>query len=68
MQTINRDAYTMRHLEAWLDNQVNGDTCRDEVRVAMLAMFDDDPEYWGSQEWSNLFDRAKGWDILKRYM
>jgi len=68
MPTVERDAYTMQHLEAWLDSQVNGDDCRDEVRTAMLAMFDDDPEYWGSQSWPNLFDRAKCWLILERYM
>jgi len=68
MTTIQRDAYTMRHLEAWLDSQVNGDSCRDECRTAMLAIYDDDPEYWSGQSWPNLFDRAKCWDTVRRYM
>lgn len=65
---IQRDAYTMRHLAAWLDSQVNGDTCREECRDAMLHVYDDDPEYWMSQSWPNLFDRAKCWDIVRKYM
>lgn len=63
-----RDPYTMQHLEKWLDAHVNGDTCRDECRAAMLAIFDEDPEYWSGQEWTNLFDRAKCGDIQRKYL
>jgi len=62
-----RDAFTMRHLDTWLDANINGDTCRAEVKGAMLTIYDDDPEYWSGQAWSNLYDRAKGWDIERRY-
>ncbi len=65
---VARDAYTMKHLEAWLNAEVNGDSCRDEVRASMLNVYDDDPEYWMSQSWWNLFDRAKCMDILRRWM
>ena len=63
-----RDAYTMRHLDAWLDSEVNGDTCREEVRTAMLSLYDDDPEYWDSQSWWNLFYRTQCDRILEKYM
>jgi hypothetical protein len=68
MTTVTRDPYTMRHLNTWLNEQVNGDTCREECQAAMLVIFDDDPEYWSGQSWPNLFDRAKCWDIVRRYM
>lgn len=67
-QVIERDSFTMRHLAAWLNEQVNGDTCREECRDAMLTIYDDDPEYWMSQSWSNLFDRAQCDRIIVRYM
>lgn len=55
----NRDQYVMRHLDAWLDKEINGDTRRDAVREAMLVVYDTDPEYYGSQSWWNVYDRAK---------
>lgn len=64
----NRDPYTMKHLNTWLDSEINGDTCREEVKTAMLSLYDDDPEYWGSQSWWNLFYRVKADRILARYM
>ena len=67
-QVIERDSFTMRHLAAWLDAQVNGDTCREEVKAAMLDLYDDDPEYWMSQSWWNLFYRVNGDRIIARYM
>jgi hypothetical protein len=53
------DPYTLRHLDAWLEHEVRGDSCRDEVRTAMLELLTDDPEYWSSQGWWNVYDRAK---------
>jgi hypothetical protein len=62
------DPYTIRHLDAWLENQINGDTLRDKVRTAMLTFISNDPEYWGSQEWWNVFDRAKCHDIFRLHI
>jgi hypothetical protein len=58
-QVIDRDPYTIKHLNAWLDAEINGDTRRDLVREAMLSVYDTDPEYYGSQSWWNVYDRAK---------
>ena len=57
------DRYTRKHLDCWLDSQINGDSRRDTVRAAMLAFIADDPEYWGSQSWWLVYDRAKCQDI-----
>ena len=57
------DRYTRKHLDCWLDDQINGDSRRDAVRAAMLAFIADDPEYWGSQSWWLVYDRAKCQDI-----
>lgn len=61
------DAWTMRHLNAWLENNVHGDTCRDEVREAMLNLAADDAEWWSNNSYTLLFDRAKGYDIEAKY-
>lgn len=61
-----RDPYTVRHLNAWLDEQINGDTRRDLVREKMLALVDDDPEYWGSQSWWLVYERS-GCDRIPLY-
>jgi hypothetical protein len=53
------DAYTVRHLDAWLDEQIHGDTQRAAIRERMIAFISDDPEYWGAQSWWNVYDRAK---------
>lgn len=53
-----RDRYTMNSLETWLE-QVNGDSLREQVREAMLAVLDTDPDYYGSQSWELIHDRAK---------
>ena len=57
------DPYTRKHLDRWLDDQINGDGRRDAVRAAMLAFIADDPEYWGSQSWWLVYDRAKCQDV-----
>ena len=56
---MERDRYTIRHLDAWLDEQIHRDTLRASVRAAMLAFIADDPEYWGSQSWWLVYDRAE---------
>jgi hypothetical protein len=53
------DTYTIRHLDAWLDREISGDKLRGMVRDAMIAFISDDPEYWGSQSWWNVYDRAR---------
>jgi TPP-dependent indolepyruvate ferredoxin oxidoreductase alpha subunit len=53
------DSYTVKHLNAWLDAEIHGDANRDKVRSAMLAIIADDPEYWSSQSWWNVYDRGK---------
>jgi hypothetical protein len=57
--SVERDRDTMRDLSEWLDSHVHGDTIRDQVREAMMSVYDSDPKYWMSQSWINLFDRAK---------
>lgn len=59
------DRYTVRHLDAWLDEQISGDNLRAAVRASMLAFIADDPEYWGAQSWWNVFDHAKCGRILE---
>ena len=54
----NIDPYTIKHLDHWLDEQINGDTYRDAIRSAMLEFIAGDPEYWGSQSWWLVYDRA----------
>lgn len=61
-----RDPYTVKHLNAWLDEQINGDTRRDLVRDAMWALVDTDPEYYGAQSWWLVYDRA-GCDRIPLY-
>jgi hypothetical protein len=58
------DAYTIKHLDQWLDAQIDGDTMRVKVREKMLSFIASDPEYWGSQSWWNVWDRA-GCDRLR---
>ena len=53
------DTYTVRHLDKWLDEQIHGDTLRAKIRVAMLALIAEDPEYWGAQSWWGVWDRAR---------
>ena len=52
------DPYTVKHLDAWLDEQISGDTRRDAVRSIMLDFIADDQEYWGAQSWWLVYDRA----------
>jgi len=52
------DAWTLRHLDAWLYDHVHGETVRAAVRARMLTLAADDPEYWSGQGWPNLYDRA----------
>jgi hypothetical protein len=56
---MKRDANTVKHLNAWLDEQIHGDTRRELVREAMLALVDTDPEYCISLGWWHVYDRAK---------
>ena len=53
------DGATLRHLDRWLERDIDGEDCRDAVKIAMLAYAADDPEYWSAQSWPNLFDHAK---------
>lgn len=59
------DRATLKHLDTWLDNEMHGDEYRAKVRAQMLAEAADDPEYWSSQSWWNLFDRS-GCDRIER--
>jgi hypothetical protein len=61
------DPYTIKHLDAWLEKEINGDAKRAAVREAMLAFIADDPEYWGSQAWWLVFDRAQCNLIVHRF-
>ncbi len=55
---VERDPYAMKHLNTWLDHEIDGDDHREKVKACMLKMFDEDPEYWSGQSWWNLYDRA----------
>jgi hypothetical protein len=61
------DRYTIRHLDNWLDNQIHGTRRREAVRSAMLSLIADDQEYWGSQSWWNVYDRAQCDRIEEQY-
>lgn len=52
------DAATLKHLDAWLADQFNGDQYRAQVRETMLSYAQDDIEYWSAQSWWKLFDHA----------
>jgi hypothetical protein len=52
------DQYTLKHLDAWLESNVDGDTRRDKVRAKMLELIADDQEYWGAQTWTRVYDNA----------
>lgn len=58
------DSYTIKHLDHWLEEQINGDSHRAAIRATMLAFIADDPEYWGCQSWWLVYDRAKCEDIV----
>jgi hypothetical protein len=60
------DRYTVMHLDAWLDQEIDGNDTRARVREAMLTFIADDPEYWGSQSWWNVFDHAKCQRIIEQ--
>ena len=60
------DPYTIKHLDIWLDEQIHGDTIRAKVRNIMLEFISEDPEYWGAQEWWNIYDRAKCDQLLEQ--
>lgn len=61
------DAWTLRHLDAWLNTEIHGDTCRAEVRTAMLEQAKKAPEDYSNQSYWRLFDDAGCEDIRKRY-
>ncbi len=65
MSRLTFDAGTLKHLDAWLDEQFGGDTYRLQIRCTMLTFAADDVEYWSCQSWWNLFDHAKC-NLIKR--
>jgi hypothetical protein len=67
MMSFYFDHWTLKHLDAWLEHAVDGDDCRADVRAAMLAYAESDPEYWAGQSWPNLFDHVDGWRIVSKW-
>lgn len=61
------DAWTLRHLDNWLAQEIHGDTCRAEIRVAMLEQAETAPEDYSNQSYWRLFDDAKCEDIRRRF-
>lgn len=61
------DAWTLKHLDAWLDKEVYGDTCRAETRAAMLKQAEIDAEWYSNQSWWKLYDDAKCEQIAAKY-
>ncbi len=56
---IKIDTYTMRDLNMWLDQNVQGDKVREAVKTAMVKLIASNEEYYGSQQFSLTFDQAK---------
>jgi hypothetical protein len=61
------DPSIITRLDAWLDDYPISDTCRAECRMAMLGLIATDPEDWGCQSWTLVFDRAHCDRIQARY-
>ena len=61
------DPSIITRLDAWLDDQPLSDTCRVECRLAMLELIATDPEDWGCQSWTLIFDRSRCDRIHARY-
>ena len=48
----------VREFNEWLDVNVHGDRSRAIVKAQMLDLIATDPEYWWSQSWTLIQDRA----------
>jgi hypothetical protein len=57
------DEFTRKHLAAWLYREIVNEDQREAVRVAMTARFNDDPEYWKTHGWPELFIAVSGYSI-----
>jgi hypothetical protein len=53
------DAFTLGHLNAWLDSYVRDTDARDDVRRAMLAVVTDDPSVI-DLGWPRVYEIADG--------
>ncbi len=51
------DTFTTKLLDAWLE-RTERENMWTPLKRLMLDVFDDDPEYWGNQEWSKLREVA----------
>ena len=56
---------TLEHLEAWLEHEFPDPVDRDFVRTRMLAVYDDDPEYWAGVGWRRLYDNVTDREVAK---
>jgi len=52
------DTWGMNHLNAWLRHEFT-DEIADAIRPAMIATFNDDPEFWRNQCYWALCDAAR---------
>ena len=59
------DTAILNHLDNWLEHHVRDEDARDECRVQMLAVVDEDADYWLEQGWTKVFDRADGPTIVE---
>jgi hypothetical protein len=47
---------TLEHLEQWLEHEFPDPEDRERVRGLMLALYDNDPEYWAGVGWRRLYN------------
>ena len=54
------DEWTIRHLQVWLNGEFSESAIDENNMVSrMLAVYNDDPEFWQNQSWWGVFDAAK---------
>jgi hypothetical protein len=59
------DAYTMKHLQSWLQTAARDEIEREPMQVMILRAIAADPALGdGSRPWSEVFDAAGGWAVL----
>jgi hypothetical protein len=61
------DTVTKAHFDKWLMDAESADV-REAVRKLMLAVYEDDPEYWSQSSWPALRSAAVSQDTYNRLM
>ena len=50
---------TMEHFNNWLEQEFPHPDDRDAIGPRMLAVYDEDPEYWAGVGWWKLYDELQ---------